>query len=126
MTTDRIFFAVGSLLAGTAVAVGAFGAHALEGRIAPELLAAFSTGARYQMFHALALLAVAWATTRWPDAWLARGGWLLTWGTVVFSGSLYLLALSSRRIFGAITPIGGVLLLAGWAVLAWRSFSRGQ
>jgi uncharacterized membrane protein YgdD (TMEM256/DUF423 family) len=121
VNTDRLFFTIGSVLAGAAVAAGAFGAHALKGRIEPELLAAFSTGARYQMFHALALLALAWAVTRWPDAGLPLGGWLLTAGTVVFSGSLYLMALSSVRLFGAITPIGGVLLLAGWLIVAWRT-----
>lgn len=120
MSTDRIFFALGSLLAGTGVAAGAFAAHGLRDRLAPELLAAFETGARYQMTHALALLAVAWAVTRWPDARLAPGGWLLLAGTLTFSGSLYLLALTGLRWLGAVTPVGGVLLLAGWAVLAWQ------
>ncbi len=121
MNTDRVFFAVGSFLAGTAVAAGAFGAHALKDRIAPELLAAFSTGARYQMFHALALLAVAWGVTRWPEARLGLGGWMLAAGTLVFSGSLMLMALTGARWMGAITPIGGLLLIGGWAVLTWRT-----
>jgi uncharacterized membrane protein YgdD (TMEM256/DUF423 family) len=121
VSTDRHFFVIGSVLAGLAVAAGAFGAHALRERIEPELLAAFSTGARYQMYHGLALLVLAWAVTRWPNAGLPLGGWLLAAGTVVFSGSLYLLALSSVRVFGAITPIGGVLLLAGWSVVVWRT-----
>ncbi len=125
MNTDRIFFAVGSVLAGTAVAAGAFGAHALKGRIAPELLAAFSTGSQYQIFHALALLAVAWGVTRWPEAGLGLGGWMLAAGTLVFSGSLYLMALTGARWMGAITPVGGLLLIGGWAVLAWRTASRG-
>lgn len=125
MNTDRVFFAVGSFLAGTAVAAGAFGAHALEDRIAPELLAAFSTGARYQMFHALALLAVAWGVTRWPEARLDVGGWMLAAGTLVFSGSLMLMALTGARWMGAITPIGGLLLIGGWAALTWRTAGRG-
>ena len=124
MNSDRIFFALGSFLAGTAVAAGAFGAHALKDRIAPELLAAFSTGARYQMIHALALLAVAWGVARWPEARLGLGGWMLAAGTLVFSGSLMLMALTGARWMGAITPIGGLLLISGWAVLTWRTARR--
>ncbi len=112
-------------MAGTAVAAGAFGAHALKDRIAPELLAAFSTGAKYQMFHALALLAVAWAVTRWPEARLGLGGWMLAAGTVVFSGSLMLMAVTGARWLGAITPLGGLLLIGGWAVLTWRTAGKG-
>ena len=121
MTSERLFYALGSFLAGTAVAVGAFGAHALRGRLAPELLDAFSTGARYQMFHALALFAVAWGVSRWPEARLSLGGWMLVVGTMVFSGSLYLIALTGARWLGATTPIGGLLLIGGWAVLTWKS-----
>ena len=117
-----MFFVLGSILAGTAVAAGAFGAHALQGRVDPHMLDTFATGARYQMFHALALLAVAWAVVRWPGARLELAGWLLTAGTAVFSGSLYLMTLTGIRWLGAITPIGGVLLIAGWTVLAWRAF----
>ncbi len=76
------------------------------------------------MSHALALLAVAWAVARWPEARLELAGWLLIAGTVVFSGSLYLMALTGARWLGAITPIGGVLLIAGWTVLAWRTARR--
>jgi len=120
MTSDRLFFVVGAALGGLAVAAGAFGAHGLQGRIDPERLEVFDTAARYQMSHALALLAVAWAVARWPDARLSVGGWLLTAGVVVFSGSLYLLALTGTRWLGAVTPVGGVLLIAGWFLLAWR------
>jgi uncharacterized membrane protein YgdD (TMEM256/DUF423 family) len=86
-------------------------------------LAAFETGARYQMYHALALFAVAWATTQWPTPPVSRAGWLFIGGTVLFSGSLYVLALTGVTWWGAVTPVGGVLLLAGWASLAlgvWR------
>ena len=124
MTAGRRFFGLGAVLAGTAVALGAFATHGLEGRLPSSLLDAFSTGARLQMSHALALLALAWAVGRWPDARLALGGWLLTAGTVVFSGSLYLMALTGQRWLGAVTPVGGLLLLAGWTVLAWRSLRR--
>ena len=114
---DRLFFALGSASALVAVAAGAFGAHGLRARLTPELLAVFETGARYQMYHALALLAVAWAVTHWPGPWPVRGGWLFLVGTLLFSGSLYTLALTGARWLGAITPFGGVAFLAGWACL---------
>ena len=116
---DRTFFALGAALAGIAVAAGAFGAHGLRGRLEADMLAVFETAVRYQMYHALALLAVAWATTRWPDGSAGLAGWLFVAGIVVFSGSLYVLALSGVRWLGAITPLGGLCFLAGWAVLAW-------
>ena len=121
---DRIFAALGALSGFIAVGAGAFGAHALKARLTPQLLAVFETGAHYQMVHALALLAVAWAITRWPGRAAVASGWCFVAGTAIFSGSLYLLALTGVRGFGAITPIGGVLFLAGWLLLAlsaWRS-----
>ena len=120
---DRVFAALGGASAFIAVAAGAFGAHALRSRLSPELLAAFETGARYQMYHALALLAVAWAMTRWPVPAVRAAGWLFVAGTVIFSGSLYLLALTGTRTVGAVTPLGGLAFLAGWLALAvgvWR------
>ncbi len=114
---DRLFFSLGALSALISVAAGAFGAHALRERLAPELLAVFETGARYQMYHALGLLAVAWASSRWPGPLTVWAGWLFVIGTVLFSGSLYLLGLSGARWLGAITPLGGVAFLAGWACL---------
>src|SRR5919109_885125 len=115
---DRLFFALGSASALIAVAAGAFGAHGLRGRLTPDLLAVFETGARYQMYHALALLAVAWSAARWPGPWPLRAGWLFLTGTVLFSGSLYALALSGVRWLGAVTPLGGAAFLAGWLCLA--------
>ncbi len=120
---DRVFFVIGSLSAFLAVALGAFGAHGLKERLAPEMLAVFETGVRYQMYHALALLAVAWACTRWPGAVVNASGWLFVAGTVIFSGSLYVLALSGVRWLGAITPIGGLAFLGGWLCLAWAAWS---
>jgi uncharacterized membrane protein YgdD (TMEM256/DUF423 family) len=114
---DRLFFALGSASGLVAVAAGAFGAHGLRARLSPDLLAVFETGARYQMYHALALLAVGWAVTRWPGPWPVRAGWLFLVGTLLFSGSLYALALTGVRWLGAITPLGGVALLAGWTCL---------
>ncbi len=120
---DRLFFALGAASAGVAVALGAFGAHALKARLAPDLLAVYEVGVRYQLAHALALLAVAWAVARWPGSGaLTAGGWLLVAGTVLFSGSLYLLSLTGTRWLGAITPLGGVLWLAAWGCLAWGAW----
>ena len=119
---DRAFFTIGSLLAFLGVALGAFGAHALKSRMDADMLAAFEVGVRYQMYHALALLAVGWACTRWPGALVTTSGWLFVAGTVVFSGSLYALSLSGMRWLGAITPIGGLALLAGWLCLAWAAY----
>jgi uncharacterized membrane protein YgdD (TMEM256/DUF423 family) len=121
---DRAFALAGALSAFIAVAAGAFGAHALRARIAPDLLAVFETGARYQMYHALALLAVAWASNHWPGVPVRAAGWLFIGGTVLFSGSLYLLALTGARWLGAITPLGGLLFLAGWVALA-IAFAKG-
>jgi uncharacterized membrane protein YgdD (TMEM256/DUF423 family) len=115
---DRLFFGLGSVSGLVAVAAGAFGAHALRDRLSPEYLAVFETAARYQMYHALGLLAAAWAVTRWPGARVLWAGWLFVIGTVLFSGSLYALALTGTRWLGAITPLGGVALLAGWLCLA--------
>ena len=114
---DRLFFALGSASALVAVAAGAFGAHGLRARLSPDLLAVFETAARYQMYHALALLAVGWTVTRWPGPWPVRAGWLFAVGTLIFSGSLYALALSGMRWLGAITPLGGLAFLAGWTCL---------
>jgi uncharacterized membrane protein YgdD (TMEM256/DUF423 family) len=114
---DRLFVALGAGSALLSVAAGAFGAHALRGRLSPDLLAVFETGARYQMYHALGLLAAAWVLSRWPGPWPVRAAWLFVIGTLLFSGSLYLLALTGIRWLGAITPFGGVALLVGWACL---------
>lgn len=116
---DRVFFILGSVSAFLAVALGAFGAHGLKDGLTPDMLAVFETGVRYQMYHALALLAVGWACTRWPGPLATASGWLFVAGTVIFSGSLYVLALSGVRWLGAITPLGGASFLAGWVCLAW-------
>jgi uncharacterized membrane protein YgdD (TMEM256/DUF423 family) len=114
---DRLFFGLGAASAFIAVAAGAFGAHALRARLSPELLAVFETGARYQMYHALGLIAVGWAVARWPGSLTHWAGWLFVVGTLLFSGSLYALALSGVRWLGAITPLGGVAFLVGWLCL---------
>lgn len=119
---ERRFFALGAMLAMVGVAAGAFGAHALKSRLTPDMLAVFEVGVRYQLVHALALLAVAWAITRWPGRAALYAGALFIAGIVLFSGSLYLLALTGERSLGAITPFGGVAFLAGWACLAWAAW----
>ena len=119
----RTFALWGALSGFVAVAAGAFGAHALRARLPGDLLTAFETGARYQMYHALALLGVAWAVTQWPTTPIRLSAWLFLAGTALFSGSLYALALTGARWWGAVTPAGGVLLLGGWLALAlgvWR------
>ncbi len=116
--------AYGALFAGIGVALGAFAAHGLRSRLPADALSVFETAVRYQMYHALALLAVAFAITRWPGAALpAAAGWLFVAGIVIFSGSLYLLALTGAGWWGAITPLGGLAFIAGWICLliaAWR------
>ena len=121
---DRLFFGLGAASAATAVAAGAFGAHALRSRLSAEYLAVFETAARYQMYHALGLFAVAWALSRWPGQLAVWAGWLFVGGTLLFSGSLYLLALTGLRWLGAVTPLGGVAFLAGWVCLAARAVGR--
>ena len=116
---ERLFFLVGSISALIAVVLGAFGAHGLKGRLTTEMLNAFEVGVRYQIYHALALLAVAWAFSRWPRAEVTAAGWLFVAGTIIFSGSLYFLSLTGVRWIGAITPIGGVAFLLGWLSLIW-------
>jgi uncharacterized membrane protein YgdD (TMEM256/DUF423 family) len=120
-----MFAVLGALLAFLAVAAGAFGAHALRGRLAPDLVEVFETAVRYQMYHALALLAVAWVNERWPTTASAVAGWLFVAGIVLFSGSLYVLSLSGQRWLGAVTPLGGLAFLAGWLVLAWALWQGG-
>ena len=118
---ERLFISLGAAAALIAVALGAFAAHGLKARLAPEMLAVFETGVRYQMYHALALVAAAWAFARWPGGASAAAGWLFVAGMLLFSGSLYALALGAPRWLGPVTPIGGLAFLAGWACLAWAA-----
>lgn len=119
---DRLFFIAGSIMAFLAVALGAFAAHGLKSRLSPEMLTVFEVGVRYQMYHALALFAAAWASSRWPGSAAYTAGWAFLFGIVVFSGSLYLLSMTGIRWIGAITPIGGVAFLVGWLLLAWAAW----
>jgi len=121
----RTFFSLGAAFGALGVAAGAFGAHGLKGRLTPEMLAVFETGVRFHLIHALGLLAVAWASTRWASAAIRAAGWLFVVGILVFSGSLYVLTLTGIRGLGAITPFGGVAFIAGWLLLAWGAW-RGR
>src|SRR5215510_14205304 len=115
---DKTFMFIGALMGGVGVAIGAFGAHGLRGRLSPEMLAVFETGVRYHMYHALAILVTAALMTRVDGRAILIAGWSFTAGILIFSGSLYALALSGVTILGAITPIGGVAFLVGWISLA--------
>lgn len=116
---------LGSLATAIAVALGAFGAHALKTRLAPDMLDVWRTGVTYHAWHGLALVAAGLLMLHVPDSAPLRGAaWLFVAGIVLFSGSLYALALGAPRGFGAITPFGGLAFIAGWMVLAfgvWRS-----
>jgi len=118
----KTFFVLGALFAALGVGLGAFGAHALRAALPAEGLAPFAIGVRYQMYHALALIAVAWASTEWPSSALTIAGWAFVAGIVIFSGSLYVLVLSGQRWLGAVTPIGGVSLIVGWVLLGWSAW----
>lgn len=120
----RWWLVVGAVNGFLSVAAGAFGAHALKARLPQDLLVIFETGARYHMYHALALVAVGLLGQFRPSPLLAGAGWAMLAGIILFSGSLYALALSGVRVLGAITPLGGVGFLAGWvllAIAAWRT-----
>ena len=114
---QRIFFSLGAGFALLAVAIGAFAAHALKTRLSGEMLSIFEIGARYQMYHALGLIAVAWAISQWNSQLVIAAGWLFVAGIAVFSGSLYVLSLTGIRQLGAITPIGGLAFIIGWFLL---------
>ena len=122
MGADRLFLLLGSLSGLAGVALGAFAAHGLRARLSAEMLDIFEVGVRYQMYHALGLVAVALAFGRWPRPEFLVAGWAFVVGTLVFSGSLYVLSLSGIRWLGAVTPIGGLAFLLGWLGLAWGAW----
>ena len=120
MGMEKTFLLMASVFGALAVALGAFGAHALEGRLTADLLSTYETGVRYHFYHALALLGVVAVISRWPESGAAvAAGWLFVIGILIFSGSLYILAFTGVRWLGAITPIGGVAFIAGWICLVW-------
>lgn len=117
---DRPLVAVGSALGGLAVTLGAFGAHALKGRIGPDALGWWQTAVDYQMWHALAVLGLGLSgTPRWR-----LPAWLMVGGAIIFSGTLYALALGGPKWLGAVTPLGGIAMICGWGLLAWHALQR--
>jgi len=117
MSITKIFLAAGGVAALVAVALGAFGAHALKGRLSPEMLVVWHTAVEYHMFHALGLLALGLASIQLAESALLKwSGWLMLAGIVLFSGSLYALALTGARWLGAVTPAGGSAFLAAWVL----------
>lgn len=122
---SRLFLAIGAAAAGIAVAAGAFGAHGLEGRVTPDRIDTFRTGVTYQMYHALALLFVSWATVQWAHPLIDWAGYCFIAGMIIFSGSLYVLVLTDTGWLGAITPFGGVAFIVGWGLLLWGVLNAG-
>jgi uncharacterized membrane protein YgdD (TMEM256/DUF423 family) len=121
----RLALALAGICMFVAVAAGAFGAHLLRGRLDPDMTAVWQTAVQYHAWHALALLGVGILLLHWPGKrGLAVAGWLFLAGIVLFAGSLYTLALTGARGWGAITPVGGLAFLAGWWVLAWTAWRR--
>ena len=118
---QRLFFAFGSGFALIAVITGAFAAHALKTRLSPDMFTTFEVAVRYQMYHALGLIVVAWAASQWSSQLITASGWLFVAGIVIFSGSLYILSLTGVRWLGAITPIGGGAFIIGWGCLLWAA-----
>jgi uncharacterized membrane protein YgdD (TMEM256/DUF423 family) len=114
----KFFIVTGATLAAVAVAAGAFGAHALAARLSPERLVTWETAARYHMIHALALVLVGALAAAWPAPLLKVAAWLFLVGIVLFGGTVYTLALGGPRWLGAVTPLGGLSLIAGWVVVA--------
>ena len=114
----NLFVLLGALNGFLSVALGAFGAHVLEGRIDPGYIDTWQTAVRYEMFHAAGLLVIGLLMEKLRDhKWLKWSGWLMFAGIIIFSGSLYVLCGTGIKVFGAITPIGGVLFLAAWVLL---------
>jgi len=121
-TQGFVFIVLGSLFAFLSVAAGAFGAHALKSILDPSMLVVYETAAKYQMYHAFALFVVAWQMTRVPGSRVSVAGWLFCLGIILFSGSLYVVAGFGLKGFGAVTPLGGVAFLTGWAILGWTAW----
>ena len=114
----KTFLIIAAIFGFLGVAIGAFGAHALKDKLTPQLLETFETGVRYQMYHVFAIAVVALASAHWRIGLLNISGWLFVAGIIIFSGSLYILSLTGEKMWGAVTPIGGLALLAGWLTFA--------
>jgi uncharacterized membrane protein YgdD (TMEM256/DUF423 family) len=122
--SNRNILLLGAIFMALAVLLGAFGAHALKNSLPPEMLAVYKTGVEYQFYHAMGLLIIGLLGFHLDSKWLRRSGLLLTLGILLFSGSLYVLALTGIKVIGAITPIGGVSFVFGWIFLAVAVWKR--
>jgi uncharacterized membrane protein YgdD (TMEM256/DUF423 family) len=125
MKTEAWFAQIGAILAGLSVVGGAFGSHLLREKLSADFLSAFETGVRYQMYHALALIAIAWVHSRWPRVEIQIAGWCFVAGVALFCGSIYALVLSHHGWIGAVTPLGGLAFISGWALLFWGVWKNG-
>ena len=120
----KLFIALGACAAALGVVLGAFGAHALRAKLSPDMVAVYQTGVQYHLWHALGVVAIGIVAIHLPgSAPLKWAGWLMLAGIVLFSGSLYLLALTGARSLGAITPFGGAAFIAAWLAFAWAALS---
>lgn len=115
---SKHFMGLGAILAGCSVATGAFGAHMLKEALSPQMLSAFETAVRYQMYHSLALLLSGWVLTVYQRPVFKKAAWFFLFGLILFSGSLYAISLLDVRWLGPVTPIGGVSFICGWGCLA--------
>ena len=115
---DRVFACIAALGGFLGVSAGTFAAHVIAGRLEPALVVTFKTGVQYQMYHVLALFAIAWACSHWPGRLINAVGWLMIFGTVLFCGSLYGFSLTEAQIFGTTAAIGGGVLMIAWLMLA--------
>lgn len=120
----NLFFAFGSAFSLLSVLFGAFGAHTLEKKLSPEMLNVFEVGVRYQMYHGIGLIVVAWALSQWQNSLTTAAGWCFIAGILIFSGTLYTLSLTGIKWFGMVTPIGGLAFIAGWGCLVIAVFRQ--
>ncbi len=120
----NFYFAAGAAFSLLSVLLGAFGAHTLKGRLSKEMLDIFEVAVRYQMYHGIGLIVVAWAFSQWQSNYISAAGWCFIIGILIFSGSLYILSLTGLRWLGAITPIGGLAFIAGWGCLIIAAFHK--
>lgn len=124
MSISKFFFFIGAFFAMTSVILGAFGAHALKQKISSDMLSIFEVGVRYQMYHALGLILLAISFQLFPGISLEIAGWLLIAGVFLFSGSLYILSLTGNTLWGAVTPVGGILWIVGWLFVCYAPFKN--
>ena len=119
---ERYFICIGAIGGFLGIAAGTFAAHVIKGQISDELLMSFKVGVQYQMYHSLALFAIAWACGRWPGRLVVTVGWLMILGTIIFCGSLYAFAITEQAMFGPFAAAGGMILMIAWLMFAMVGF----